>query len=69
MYKVIVNNSCRCFLRNGMSEIQSFETKEQAQEEAEMMLAKMNDTFCKKHSFVLNERFGDYTITITDEKR
>lgn len=66
MYQVEVKNACRCFLRNGMSEKQSFELKEDAKEEAQLMLEKMNDTFCKKHSFVLSERFGDYTITITD---
>ena len=69
MYKVEVKNSCRCFLRNGMVEVQEFVTKEEAKEEAQLMLKKMHETFCKKHSFVMGERFGDYTITITDDKR
>ena len=64
MYSVSVKNSCRCFLKSGMPEEQSFETKEAAQKEAEKMLSVMNSTFCHKHKFVLNEKFGDYTIFI-----
>jgi len=69
MYKVTVENACRCFLRDGMSESQEFPTKEEAKEEATSMFERMNQNFCKKHSFEINERFGDYTIVIKDEKR
>ena len=66
MYQVEVKNACRCFLRSGMVEKQRFELKEDAQEEAKQMLQEMQKSFCKKHSFVLTERFGDCTITITN---
>lgn len=64
MNKVKVENVCKCFLRNGMAETQEFSTQEEAKKEAESMLKTMEDTFCKKHEFVLNEQFGDYTIYI-----
>jgi hypothetical protein len=64
MYKVKVENSCRCFLKSGMAEILEFDREDEAKKEAEAMLEKMNSTFCHKHKFVLNEKFGDYTIFI-----
>ena len=64
MYKVKVENACRCFFKSGMAEFSEFETKEEAQKEAEYMIGVMNSTFCNKHEFALNEQFGDYTIFI-----
>lgn len=64
MYKVKVQNVCKCFLKSGMSETQEFEDKDEAKDEAESMLASMQSNFCKKHEFSINEQFGDYTIFI-----
>lgn len=64
MYKVKVENTCRCFLKSGMVESQEFDTKEEAKNEAESMIGIMRSNFCKKHEFALNEQFGDYTIYI-----
>ena len=64
MYKVKVQNTCRCFLKSGFSENLEFATKEEAQNEAEYMIGIMKSNFCQKHEFALNEQFGDYTIFI-----
>lgn len=64
MHKVKVENSCSCFLKSGMAEVQEFETKDEAKKEAESMLGSMQDKFCKKHEFSMNEQFGDFTIYI-----
>ncbi len=64
MYKVKVENTCSCFLKSGMADVQEFDKKEEAKEEAENMIGKMRSNFCKKHEFALNEQFGDYTIFI-----
>ena len=64
MYKVKVQNTCRCFLKSGMSESSEFETKEQAQKEAEYMINIMRNNFCAKHEFAISEKFGDFTIFI-----
>ena len=64
MYKLKVQNTCRCFLKSGMSDVQEFETKEEAKKEAEYMIGVMNSTFCAKHEFDLKEQFGDFTIYI-----
>jgi hypothetical protein len=64
MKRVEVKNACRCFFKSGMVEKQTFDTKEEAKEEAEYMLGVMNSTFCHKHKFSLVESFGNYTINI-----
>ena len=67
MYRVKVENSCRCFLKSGMAEVLEFDTKAEAKTKAEAMLEKMNTTFCHKHKFILNEKFGDYIIFISSQ--
>ena len=64
MYKVKVENACRCFLKSGLAETQEFDSKDEAKSEAESMIKIMESNFCKKHEFVLNEQFGDYTVFI-----
>ena len=64
MYKIKVQNTCRCFLRSGFSEILEFNTQEEAQKEAQSMIETMRSNFCQKHEFELNEQFGDYNIII-----
>ena len=64
MYKVDVKNPCRCFVKNGFTESQSFETQEAAKEEAEYLMKIMSANFCQKHEFSISEKFGDFTIYI-----
>jgi len=68
-YKVKVQNTCRCFLKSGMVEIQEFQTNEEAKKEAQRMIDVMNSTFCAKHVFDLKEQFGDYTIYIKPKEK
>jgi len=64
MYRVEVKNACRCFLRDGLPEVQEFQTKEQAEKEAKSMLEHMEKNFCKKHKFDLQGQISTYTIYI-----
>ena len=64
MYKVNVQNPCSCFTKNGLDQSQDFDTKEEAQQEAQKLMEKMKSSFCQKHDFSSSERFGDYTIFI-----
>ena len=68
MYKVEVKNACRCFLKSGFAEMQSYASKEEAKEEATKMLETMNSTFCHKHEFNMMESFGNYTINIVAKR-
>ena len=65
LYKVKVQNACKCFLKTGFPEVSEFDTKEKAKEEAEYIFKVMNTTFCHKHQFKLNEIAGDFVISIT----
>ena len=63
-YRLEVKNPCRCFMRDGGVEQQSFTTAQETKEEAEALLARMEKNYCKKHKFVLSTMGGNYTITI-----
>ena len=64
MYKVKVENPCSCFIKNGLAELQDFDTKDEAKREADELMQKMSTTFCQKHEFSVIEKFGDFTIFI-----
>jgi len=64
MYRVEVKNPCRCFLRHGGVENQTFSDKQTAQEEAENLLDYMKRNYCKKHQFILSQIGNTFTITI-----
>ena len=64
-YMLHVKNPCRCFLRDGGVEMQTFDSSTQAKEEAEALQARMEKNYCKKHRFTLIQAAGSYTITIT----
>lgn len=68
MYRVEVKNPCRCFLRSGMAEGQTFATLAEAKEEAEGMRDEMMRHFCKKHEFILTQTGLAFTITIVPSK-
>jgi hypothetical protein len=63
-YTLQVKNPCRCFMRDGGAEAQSFSSIAEAKEEAEILQARMEKNYCKKHRFVLTQVAGNYTITI-----
>ena len=64
MYNVEVQNSCSCAIKKAIPEMQSFDTKEEAQEEANRLLQQMQDEFCKKHRFVLRNDYSSFIISI-----
>lgn len=51
-------------MRDGGVEQQHFSTSNDAKEEAERLLERMEKNYCKKHQFVLTQMAGNYTITI-----
>ena len=64
MYQVEIKNSCSCAIKRGLAEIQEFDTKEEAEEEANNLLDMMKNEFCKKHRFELRHEFGNFSIYI-----
>jgi hypothetical protein len=45
-------------------ESQEFNSEEEAKEEADKMVKKMQDEFCKKHEFIILKEFDDFNILI-----
>ncbi len=63
-YRLDVKNGCGCFKRDGGVDTQSFDSAQDAKEEAEALHMRMEKNYCKKHKFVLTNVAGNYTITI-----
>lgn len=64
MYNVEIKNSCSCAIKRAFPETQSFDSKEEAETEANNILQQMQDEFCKKHRFELRNEFGNFSIYI-----
>jgi redox-regulated HSP33 family molecular chaperone len=64
MYSVDIKNSCSCAIKRALPELQSFDSQEEAEAEANRLLEQMQDEFCKKHRFELRHEFGNYSIYI-----
>jgi nucleoid DNA-binding protein len=64
MYKVTVQNPCSCFIKKGLADVESFDTKEKAKAKAESLINTMRTTFCQKHEFDMIEQFGSFNIVI-----
>ena len=62
MFQVEIKNACPCSIKRGLCDTQSFDTKEDAKEEAERIVQLMQDEFCKKHRFELKSEFGNFVI-------
>lgn len=61
-HHVVIEKLCSCAKKEGLSQISSFETKENALEAAETQLAYMQGNFCGKHEFQLVEVNDNYVI-------
>lgn len=69
MYRVVVSNQCSCFKKSQMQSNQNFLTRSEAISVSEHMVKIMNETFCKKHEFVIDEMYNNYIISIYDETK
>jgi len=64
MYTVEVNNLCSCAIKRGIADMQSFDTIEDAEAEAQRLLQQMQNEFCKKHRFELRKELNSFIIYI-----
>jgi hypothetical protein len=58
MISVMMEKECGCFKKSNLEAKQTFQTKEQAHKEAEALCEEMNETFCQKHHFTIEDQ-GD----------
>ena len=64
MYKVIIERECGCIRRANMPIESSFADKDDALIEAGELARKMNDDFCGKHSFAVQQEGENFLITM-----
>jgi hypothetical protein len=51
-----IEKLCGCAKKAEIPQIQSFESKDTALNEANELVSEMNETFCQKHNFTLVEK-------------
>lgn len=65
MYKVVVNDECRCFKNSDLKAYNEFEDEQSAYDFAIKMNYKMNNEFCSKHSFQVLKIFENFRISFS----
>lgn len=63
MHKIIVEKECRCFKKSDLQNNIEMESKNKALMKALRMKDTMNQEFCRKHDFQVNEKDENYIIS------
>ena len=69
MYKIIVSNQCACFKKSNLENNLKFQSKDEALLKAIEMKNTMNNDFCKKHEFDLQEMYKNFVISFHSDAR
>jgi len=69
MYRIVVSNQCSCFKKSELKNNQRFPTSKEALEEANKMLKIMNNDFCEKHEFELQEMYNNFVISFYNKDK
>ena len=69
MYKVVVANQCDCFKKSSLENNIKFQSKDDALMKAIEMKNTMNNDFCKKHEFELEEMYNNFVIKFYSDAR
>jgi len=64
MFKIVVDRECGCFRRSDLENNITLESKDEALEKSLEMVEIMNENFCDKHSFKLQEVGDTFLITM-----
>ncbi len=62
MYKIMLDKECGCFRRSDMQNNITLDSKDEALEKALEMVNSMNNDFCNKHKFSLEEAGQTFLI-------
>ena len=69
MYKIVVANQCACFKKSSLENNIKFQSKDDALMKALEMKNTMNNEFCKKHEFELEEMYNNFVIKFYSDAR
>lgn len=62
MHKIVIANQCACVKKSDLKNNLTFESKDEALSEALKINEYMNENFCKKHTFEVQEVFNNFMI-------
>lgn len=69
MYKIVVANQCGCFKNSDLKSNITFSSKDDALLKAIEMKNKMNEEFCSKHEFEVEEMYNNFVIKFYSDAR
>jgi len=69
MYKIVVANQCACFKQSDLENNIKFQSKDDALMKALEMKNTMNNDFCKKHTFEVEEMYNNFIIKFYSDAR
>lgn len=64
MFTITVEKECGCFKKSAFENNKTFESKDDALLQAQIMTNHMNDKFCQKHEFTLREDGKTFNIGV-----
>ncbi len=68
MFTINVAQECGCFKRSDYTNGMSFESKDDALLQGQLMTNHMNTKFCGKHDFELSEDGSNFTIAVNSKQ-
>lgn len=66
MFKIIIEKECGCFKKSDLQNNLEFASKDEALLQTLDMRDTMNDSFCGKHNFKVQEAGNDFVIAMSD---
>jgi len=66
MVHVVLEKLCACAKKNGLDQIRSFDTKEEAEEHAYEWADNLNNSYCGKHGFDVQEVEDNFVISVEE---
>ena len=67
MNTINLDKECGCFKKSEFENNMSFESKDEALMQAQIMVNHMNSEFCQKHEFSLTENKDEFNISRFDK--
>jgi hypothetical protein len=68
MFKIVIEKECGCFKRSDLQNNIEIASKDDALSKSIEMRDYMNDEFCGKHEFKVQEVGNDFVIAMSDSK-
>ena len=65
-YHVVLEKLCGCAKKRGLEQIRTFDSKEEAEEHAHEWADNLNNTFCGKHGFDVEEVGDAFVISVEE---